>query len=143
MAWYLDLTPCDYFGEALAPSLRAVGWLEPDHALSSKEKADRAVYDKLTLLLREPWQPALLRGVHSCGFCQFEPTRGSANVFIPGEGCVYVCPELILHYMNCHGYAPPPIFCAAVLTCPPMRSTGYFKALLKAGGRNLVSARKS
>src|SRR5829696_1702957 len=28
MTWYADFSPCDYFGERAAVSLRAVGWLE-------------------------------------------------------------------------------------------------------------------
>jgi len=27
MAWFEDLSPCDYFGEEFAGDLRAVGWL--------------------------------------------------------------------------------------------------------------------
>jgi hypothetical protein len=58
-------------------------------------------------------------------------------LFIPGNGRIYVCPELIVHYMNAHGYAPPAEFCDAVLACPPMRSQQYFKELLANGGRRL------
>ncbi len=32
MAWYADLTPCDYFGAQLQEVLLAVGWLERGHA---------------------------------------------------------------------------------------------------------------
>jgi hypothetical protein len=51
----------------------------------------------------------------------------------------FVCPELVTHYMNAHGYRPPEEFCRAMLACPPMRSMPYLKALL-AGARPLVQA---
>lgn len=59
-------------------------------------------------------------------------------LFIPADKTIYVCPELIVHYMNAHGYAPPDIFCGAVLACPPMRSMQYLKALKDHGGAQLL-----
>src|ERR1041384_4201724 len=117
---------------------RAVGWLE-----SGKEfevgNVDRGVYDKLVELAREPWQTVACAGVHSCDLCRYEPiSHGVNNIFIPGKGLLYVCPELIVHYMNAHGYAPPAEFCDAVLLCPPMRSMEYLKAVLDNGGRALM-----
>jgi hypothetical protein len=136
MAWFSDLSPCTYFAHAAV--LRAVGWLE-----SGKEfqigKVDRRVYDKLVELSREPWQPVTCAGLHSCDLCGYEPiSHGVNNIFIPGKGLLYVCPELIVHYMNAHGYRPPAEFCDAVLVCPPMRSMEYLKAVLDNGGRALM-----
>jgi hypothetical protein len=51
------------------------------------------------------------------------------NIFIPGDGCVYAAPELIVHYIEEHQYLPPPNFCAAVVACPPMQGAEYFKTL--------------
>jgi len=64
--------------------------------------------------------------------------RGVYNLFVPGRGCVYVAPELILHYIVAHEYFPPKVFQAAVLSCPKMRSIAYFKAILKNGPRGLA-----
>jgi hypothetical protein len=45
----------------------------------------------------------------------------------------YVAPELILHYIDQHGYSPPAEFQQAVLDCPTMRSVAYLQAILKLG----------
>jgi hypothetical protein len=42
------------------------------------------------------------------------------NSFVPGDGFLYVFPNLITHYMRVHAYAPPAEFCEAVLRCPPV-----------------------
>jgi hypothetical protein len=72
-------------------------------------------------------------GPHFCDFCRISTVGGVANLFIPGEGVLYVAPELIVHYVDAHEYAPPIEFQRAVLACPPMRSAAYFKAILANG----------
>jgi hypothetical protein len=131
MACFDDLTPCGYFGEALAPFLRAVGWLEWSRTFSTGA-VDERVFAQLADLSRDPWQPMFVMGPRDCDLCAYRSeASGSRNLFIPGEGFVYVCPELIVHYMNAHHYSPPAEFCAAGLACPPMRSMDYLKRLLK------------
>jgi hypothetical protein len=138
MAWFADLSPCDYFGAEFAPLLRAVGWLEHGKPFSAGA-VEPQVFERLAELRRDPWQPATAAGHHACDLCVYEAeARGSRNLFIPGSGLLYVCPELIVHYMNAHGYAPPTEFCRAVLGCPPMWSMDYLKAVLASGGRPLV-----
>jgi hypothetical protein len=80
MAWFADLSPCDYFGAEFVDCLRAVGWLE----------------------------------------------RGQPFPIGPVDPAVYA-------------RLAPEDFCRAVLTCPPMRSMPYLKALL-AAARSLVQA---
>jgi hypothetical protein len=138
MAWQEDLGPCDDFGPAFSPFLRAVGWLEREHPYPAGE-VDRRVYERLVEFSTCPWRPTVAAGVHPCGLCLYRgEAHGKNNLFIPGDGVVFVCPELITHYMNAHGYAPPAEFCRAVPACPPMRSMGYLKSLLANGGRPLV-----
>ncbi len=138
LAWFEDLSPCNYFGDEFTMSLRAVGWLERGQPFVSANR-DEQVFRKLTKFCKDPWQPSLFRGIHDCDLCTYEPgAKGYSNVFIPGGSFLYVCPELIVHYMNAHGYGPPQEFCDAVLQCPPMRSIDYHKALLASGGRVLV-----
>jgi hypothetical protein len=140
MAWFADLSTCDYFGDEAAAILRAVGWLERGRPFPTGA-LDRNVYDKLVELARDPWQPAVACGVHDCNLCRFEPeSRGVKNLYVPGSGCLYVCPELIVHYVNAHAYVPPPEFCQALLACPPMRSMPYRRAILASGGRRLVKS---
>ncbi len=115
MAWFEDLSPCDYLGIEFAPVLRSIGWLERDRSFVTGA-IDRSVYDKLVELLKDPWQPAAFMGCHGCDLCQFEPEAEAANnLFIPANGLLYICPKLILHYINAHGYAPPGEFCEAIL----------------------------
>lgn len=76
--------------------------------------------------------------MHDCEFCLYDPPMGYKNLFIPAVGVIYVCPELIAHYMNAHHYQPPEEFCQAVLNCPEMRSNSYSRAILANGGRELV-----
>lgn len=141
MAWYADLTPCDYFGDQLTPVLRSIGWLEQGYDFPTGV-VDPEVFFRLVELRRDPWQPVVATGIHECTLCQYgAEAHGANNVFIPGDGTIYVCPELITHYMNAHRYAPPAVFCDSVLACPPMRSVEYMKLLLANGGRMLVKPR--
>jgi hypothetical protein len=138
--WFADLSPIIYFGHEHATYLRAIGWLEHGQAFA-KGVVDAQVYRRLVALLKEPWEPFVFMGVHGCGLCHYEPAcYGAKNVYVPGDGVVYVCPELVTHYMNAHQYAPPHDFCDAVLKCPEMSSSQYFRALLAGGAKSLVFA---
>ncbi len=134
--WFEDLSLCTYFpADAM---LVAVGWLERGKSFP-KGTVDRRLYEALAEMRKNPWQPLVSAGVHECDLCCFEPeVCGSANLFIPAYGTIYVCPEMIVHYMNAHGYAPPDVFCRAVLACPPMRSMPYLKAIKEYGGARLL-----
>ncbi len=133
--WIEDLEP---YGDA--PNIVAVGWLERRHAFPTGFGVIAVeVFAKLAALLTDPWQPAVAAGWHACDLCLYKPeAMGAKNVFVPGDGKVFVAPELILHYMNAHRYTPPDEFCRAVVACPPMRSQPYRKALLAAGGGVLL-----
>lgn len=138
MAWYADLTPCDYFGADFAPVLQAVGWLEREFAYPTGPVTEN-VFAKLVELCKTAWQPIAAMGVHECTLCQYVgEAQGVKNLFLPGDGVIYVCPELIAHHMNAHHYAPPAEFCRAVLSSPPMNSVEYRKLLLANGGRVLL-----
>ena len=145
MAWYEDLENCDYFGDYLGPeaanSLLAVGWLERGHHFTSGN-IDKEIYDRLCELLQDPFQPGIFMGIHECELCQWQFSvkfAGSSNLFVPNGETIFVCPELILHYIDAHWYKPPAIFCEAVMACPPIRSMEYKKILLKSGGRVLLN----
>jgi len=136
MAWYQDLSPCGYFGEEASRVLRAVGWLEAGRPYPTGA-TEKPIYEKLCGLAKEPWLPVAFAGPHFCDLCQYGGSSGVANVFTPGDGLLFVCPELITHYMNAHHYRPPEQFCESVRLCPPMRSREYFQAILENGGRRL------
>jgi hypothetical protein len=132
----------DSLGLLLLPAdtnLLAVGWLERGKPFATGD-VDRRVYEALREMRKNPWQPFASGGIHPCDLCRFDAeAAGTANLFIPGDGrVIYVCPELIVHSINAHGYAPPEVFCRAVLTCPSMRSMQYLRALASRGGATLL-----
>ena len=114
MATFPDLNPLPYFGNEYAATLRAVGWLGREQTFRKGTIAPD-VYRRLRQLFNNPFQPFVAAGGHSCDLCQFESeATGSANLFVPADDLLLVCPELILHYINAHGYEPPKVFCDAV-----------------------------
>jgi hypothetical protein len=132
-----DLSECDYFGDEHAHALRAVGWLALDNAFPTG-RTDLHGFAKLKELLIDPWQPMVFGGVHDCEFCQFDPPHSHANLFVPNGCLIFVCPELIVHYIAAHHYRPPDEFWNAVTACPNTRTMQYKKLLLETGGRTLV-----
>ena len=103
--------------------------------------------ERLFGLFRNPWEPGVFIGSAECDFCSFSggPKSfqlsgqndsvhiGVSNLFVPGDGCLFVAPSLIVHYVDAHGYCPPRVFQEAVMTCPEMRSVDYLKAVLANG----------
>jgi hypothetical protein len=133
-----DLTPIGH------PQLIAVGWLARG-APFSRGPVSGAFVAALISLLEDPWQPHVPIGAHGCEFCRISggPAQlvhagrsiqlGALNLYIPHEGKIFVSPSLMAHYIDAHEYAPPDIYQAAVLKCPPMRSIGYLKAIVSNG----------
>jgi hypothetical protein len=144
VAYYEDLSPCTYFG--VSAPLVAVGWLEQGRPVPTGS-VDSSVFERLFDLLESPLQPMCCWGWHSCDLCSgnveglmssiaYRAERrvlGIDNVFVPGDGRLYVAPSLILHYIAEHGYAPPQEFQEAVLHCPQMGSADYLAAVAELG----------
>ena len=119
-----------------------VGWLSPQDEFP-RGKVTREFVAALFRLLLDPWQPAIAMGVHACPFCEFSGgpdsfrliesnesvSMGRENLYVPGDGCVFVTPSLVIHYIDAHQYCPPQEFQQAVLQCPPTRSMEYLKGL--------------
>jgi hypothetical protein len=151
---YEDLSPCLYFPwlDPMGEKLKAVGWLSKDYPYT-RGKVQKEFFRRLLLLLKQAWQPGAFAGCHTCGFCapwrasdslelyQMGVHMGVANLFVPGDGIVYVAPSMIAHYIRAHGYAPPMAFCAAVLNCPEMGSDEYRVALAANGPQSEEWAR--
>ena len=110
------------------PYVRAIGWLSRDHAFPTGVVSPEFL-DALRQHVRAPWQPVVAAGAHRCEFCTPRTdgrfTGGSRNVWIPAEDAVYVAPELVLHYIEAHGYSPPESFIRAVLDCPSQDSAAF------------------
>jgi hypothetical protein len=58
---------------------------------------------------------------------------GASNLYVPGNGCVYVAPSMIAHYVDVHSYEPPTAFWEAVMNCPEMGSDTYRQSLIANG----------
>ena len=138
MTTFSDLDQLPYFGKEAATFLRAVGWLGRERPYRQGPTSPE-VYNRLQKLLEKPFQPFVVAGFHKCELCQFEgEVTGGDNLFVPGDGVLFVCPKSILHYINAHGYKPPEVFCDAVLACPDTRSGEYKRLFLDNGGRILM-----
>jgi hypothetical protein len=43
-----------------------------------------------------------------------EQREGNGEIWVPGDDVIYAAPVLIVHYIEEHGYLPPPQFLKAV-----------------------------
>ncbi|TWT33830.1 hypothetical protein KOR34_36640 [Posidoniimonas corsicana] len=136
MAAVVDLEPCSCLPVG-GVHILAVGWLGASSPIPTGP-TPKDVYQRLKEFLVNPWQPFVSMGVHECELCQFEGEAvGNANLFIPYDQRIYVCPAMISHYINAHRYQPPSVFMEAVRACPPMHSMEYKKLLVQCNGRIL------
>jgi hypothetical protein len=116
------------------PYVRAVGWLSSDHPFTTGD-VPREFLNALKEHLRDPWQPSAYAGRHDCEFCP--PNRkgcfddGVRNLWIPGDGVLYIAPEMIVHYIETHGYCPPEEFMEAVLNCPEQQSPAFLDRIIQ------------
>ena len=140
MTTFRDLQPLNYFGEEFTGVLRAVGWLGRDQDFETG-RIGSEFYERLVALLARPYQPIAFAGFHECEVCQFDGVCGAANLWVPADGFIMVCPELILHYINAHYYKPPEVFQEAVMVCPDIASREYKRAFLNNGGRLITKFR--
>ena len=149
MAHYADLSVCEYVGAEPGSPCLAIGWLDPAHEYSRGD-VSAEFFECLCELLVEPWSFVATAGVHRCGFCRFSgggsatykrhriSGLGSGMLFVPNGSTVYVAPTSIAHYIDAHGYCPPPEFQRAVMECPEMRSLAYMRALLATPARRWI-----
>lgn len=141
MAWIPDLTSFTYCDRYTGTSVLAVGWLEREHEYRTG-RITTEVLKRLGELCsdRQQWSILVYRGFHNCTLCPKKAPHGSRNLFVPGNGVTYACPELIVHYVDRHSYLPPGDFCQAVLECPDPGTQQYRERFLSNGGREYLSA---
>ena len=117
---------------ALVGDAKNVAWLSPDEPVSYGD-APPELYEALCLLatMRTRWT----RGVHLCELCPRADdidvcykrqivtcasstyNVGSAELQVPNrEQEWFVAPDLILHYVACHGFLPPQEFVVAAIS---------------------------
>jgi hypothetical protein len=139
MTYIPDLTEID--------RVRRVGYLERGHPYT-KGATSKAFFDRLVELVAHPIikyfgyytcdlgrcgrGPGLSRLSERFGYYGRTLTCGDSEVLVPGDNVAYWAPSLILHYIRCHGYAPPPHFIENVLSCPKLCSREYFTAITTA-----------
>jgi hypothetical protein len=68
-----------------------------------------------------------LGGWHTCEFCG--KALGFGSFGVPADGRLFYAPDMIAHYVEEHGYAPPEMFIAAVLECPLPGTAEYVEAV--------------
>lgn len=146
MTWFADGSPCTYFQDfdegarrpVVLERLVAIGWLDGSYEYE-RGPVEPEFENKLGELVASAWQPVGFCGPHSCNLlaCSRLPymrrASGVHNLFVPADGFAYASPELIVHYISEHGYAPPERFRAAVMACPRMSSDAFFDAMSKNG----------
>jgi hypothetical protein len=130
VTYYRDLGPITMI--AGGPAIRAVAWLSPTRPVSRGHVDPPFVarLRDLCALWRESvsalrW--GIYMGGHQCEFCSGFSAAG--NLGVPAGDLLYVAPEMVFHYVERHGYAPPPDFVAAVLACP-LPGTPEYAALV-------------
>ena len=130
MTYFADGSPYSYLKEVNDPGSVNVGWLDAAFPFATGPVAT-AFVDRLRKICQTGVNRT--RGLHRCNLCGLEPTVGmpppiavqsSAGPFIVGgaeirvtgrDGVRYAAPDMIIHYVETHGYRPPDYFVEAVL----------------------------
>lgn len=122
-----DLSPCDYG----PPGDRAlnVGWLDAEHEFT-RGRVSELVLSRLKEFVSSGYRRT--RGYHLCELCpapssgRKEPALtsttlgevrlGSAELCVVSEnGTSFISPNLLVHYVEVHGYQPPQPFLDAIV----------------------------
>ena len=142
---FRDLEPCTYSsGSACHDAswscpLRAIGWLEFPFVLYTRGRVSPGVLDRLSELRDRCrlFSNATFRGWHTCSLCRRSSDAledSSCNLFVPGDGAVFIAPGRVDHYVQKHHYRPPTPFLDALDRCPDPWSPEYLDALRIAHG---------
>jgi hypothetical protein len=161
MVWYEDLKPYVYWDELTIPEILNVGWLSKTHDFP-KGTVPEALIEKLEQILPSrsnsysQFIVNVMRGFFHCEFCSAMSdemhTRnetqqlflGHSDLLIPHavqDGCYFIAPTLVYHYITAHSYQPPQPFIDAVLKLDfqvEYNGTSIIKNLLESRGRMYV-----
>lgn len=133
---YPDLTPYPGPPRLARVPTACVGWLDhrADH---SRGDVDEYAVPLLWQLCRRA--VAVTRGPRGCPLCGVSSVvmsyqddtllLGMGEIRVFGDDVAYAAPDLIVHYVTVHGYAPPQSFIAALLQQPMPWSGGYARLL--------------
>lgn len=117
-----DLSTYRFHGCDGLPNVLPVGWLSREQPFH-KGTVTGTVLRKLTELAVFK-SIHFMRGFHPCECCSTREIAavsggaakllGSAEIWIPGKHGLYASPNLIVHYIQAHGYQPPSEYLEAV-----------------------------
>lgn len=101
--------------------VRAVGWLHPDHPYAKGPVSAEFLARLKEFVTRsgdsaEALYFGAFGGYHTCEFCG--RSHGIGNFGVPSGDLLFVAPEMVVHYIEQHGYRPPNEFVEAVLRSP-------------------------
>lgn len=129
--YFADLSPYSlHLRGAVWPNVLNVGWLDGNHPYE-RALADPAFVRKLVDVIAGSSsfdaRVGLRRGVEPCSLCGQSPIivhrgdseiyLGRSSIWVPSGRSDYVAaPDVVLHYVEQHEYAPPAIFVDAVMT---------------------------
>ena len=113
---------------AAGDHVRAVGWLHSNHAYS-KGEVPREFLERHKQFAAQCNESAealyfgAWGGIHTCEFCG--RAHCSAEFGVPADDVLFVAPQMVVHYIEQHGYCPPREFVAAVMRSPLPTSEEY------------------
>jgi hypothetical protein len=140
MTYFPDLSPYAY-GHDIHEGVVHVGWLDNTHPFPKGHVA-RNLIDKMKVLATKPVE--LYRGYHYCEICIEPPGlvktflseqlkvidpscswakwmaqhRSNGEIRVDNQEVIFAAPVLIVHYIEEHGYLPPPEFLKALENIP-------------------------
>lgn len=137
MAYYPDLGTSTQI--VAGPFVRAVGWLAKGHnyptgSVTQELKARLKVFTNGWSVCVSVLGWPISVGPHECEFCSGVYAAGTFGV--PAGALLYVCPQMLEHYVSAHRYRPPDEFIEALLAAPAPESDEYAEAV-----RRLYSGR--
>ena len=124
---FVDLTPYEYSAKRSIVHVYNIGWIE------DAGQCRIGLTDPQVSFILEYYYTDLIanltRGHHGCALCGSREPRlvyedrriilGAAELWIPSEqGKIFAAPDLVIHYLRDHSYAPPDEFIVAVLRLP-------------------------
>jgi len=130
MTYYPDLSPYEYLPDSVPAGVRiaAVGWLDPGRDFPTGAVEPEFLANLVTLAAGHV--SAVTRSVHGCRLphlfddnFQYGAVYGSRILHlghaeirvVAADGGWLSAPDLVVHYVRDHAYAPPPEFVEAVL----------------------------
>ena len=117
---------------ARGPHVRAIGWLSAAHpfpvghvepAVLTRIRAFALRSERSAVALNWPFAG----GAHECELCGM--ARASGNFAVPCGDILFVCPEMIAHYVAEHDYLPSREFLAAIMASDLPGTDAYARAV--------------